>query len=346
MTDPIDDYCRALRHELGTMPEAGDVVAEIEDHLRETTTMLVVAGTPDAEAARQAVDRCGRPGLVARSVRAIHQHPLDRDPAPVGRWVFGLAECLLLLAAIAAGAATQLHWQPCAGDAITPELIQDACLTQMDTSPAFPFIPEVAERSPAADGLRLAGLALMALAWTVVSILLPWRPRVRWAIALPVLPPLAMAADTLWLIADPTAQPQPWAEAASSMTELLAIPAFVVIVFLAAPLDHADRTGAGRRPPASTSYGTFRWRAALLLLGVAATSQLRAVLEYAMIGSISGLNWDTPPGMGYLAAGCIALSAIASLLIGRFAPPPVALDGPAGTSRPERTALTVPGSAR
>lgn len=320
MTDPIDSYVASLRRELRGVPDAGDIVSELEDHLREAAEALTATGCAPQVAARESVQRFGRPALVARSVRAAHHHPSDRDPTPARRWVFGVTEGLLILAAVAATAAIYLHWSPCGGDAITPDEIQSACLARMDAAWAFPFAPEAAERSLATDGLRLGALLLLTLAWSLVSLCQPWRPLVRLVVALPVLPLLVMAADTAWLITHPAAESHRWARDAPVVMDLCAVAAFVAIVMLAAPLHHhGDRPGHPLPAKASISYGSFRWRAALLLLGVSAASQLRSYLEFFAVVGFSDLNWDTPPGTGYFTAASIAACAIGSLLAGRFA---------------------------
>lgn len=347
MTDPIDSYVASLRRELRGVPDAGDIVSELEDHLREAADALVLGGSPSHLAAREAVQRFGRPGLVARSIRAARLQPSHRDPAPVRRWVFGLTECLLILAALSATAALYLHWLPCGGDAITPTRIQDACLTRMDTSWAFPFAPEAGERGLVTDAFRLAALLLLTLGWSALTFGQPWRPLVRLVVALPILPLLTMAADTAWLMADPAAEPHWWTEAAATAMDLFALAAFGAGVILAAPLhERTDRHGQPVPIRAAISYGSFRWRVALLLCAVSATSRLRAYFEYFTFAGFSDLNWDTPPGTGYLIAGSIAVCALSSLLLGLFARRPQPLDESVEPSRPEAPALVIPEGAR
>lgn len=325
MSDQIGDYLASLRDELSGVPDAGDIIGEMEDHLREAADVLASTGSHPQLAAREAVQRFGRPGQVARSVRAAQLQPSDRDPAPVRPWVFGVTECLLILAALSATATIYVHWLPCGGDAITPTRIQEACLTRMDTSWAFPLTPEAGERSLAADGFRLAGLLLLALGWSAFSLCHPWRPLVRWVVALPVLPLLAMAADTAWLMTAPTAESHWWPENAPAALDLATVAGAAAIILLAAPLEEHVR---GDRSATSTavSYGSFRWRSLLLLLAVSAPSFLHAHAEYFIMIGFSDLSWDTAPGTGYLTAGSIAVCAIGSLLAGRFARRPQTFD--------------------
>lgn len=318
MSDPIDDYCAAMRRELPGTPGANDVLAELEDHLREAAELRVQDGAAPEDAARQAVDRFGSVPLVGRRLRAEHGPTLPDDPAPARRWPFTVAEILLLLAAGAAGAAIHVHWLPCGGDAITSH----ACMTRMDTSWAFPFAPEAGERTPLADGLRLTGLLLLATAWTLFLLAQPLRPLARAWAALPVVALLTMTLDTVLLIADPAADPHWWGETALYAMDLLAIPALVAVTvaLLRAPSGRAEHSG----PPAAMTYSTFRWRTSLLLLGVTSASFFRALLEFWIMIGLSDLNWDTPPGTGYLGAGFIALTALSSLVLGLLAPRPTA----------------------
>lgn len=346
MSDPIDDYLASLRHELRGVPDADDIVSEMEDHLREAADVAASTGSPTQLAARVAVQRFGRPGQVARSVGAAQLQPSDRDPAPVRPWVFGLTEGLLILAALSAATAIHLHWLPCGGDATAPMRIHDACLARMDTGWAFPFAPEASERSPATDGFRLAGLLLLALAWSVFSLCHPWRRRVRWVIALPALPLLAMAADTAWLMTAPAAESQWWAENAPAALDLFTLASIATIVLAAAPL--GERVAAADRAagPPPISYGSFRWRGVLLLMAVSAPSFLRAAVEYFTMAGFSEPNWDTPPGTGYLTAISIAAFAIGSLLTGRFARPPEVFGEDTDRSHPEAATPAISGCAR
>ena len=346
MKDPIDKYVATLRHELAGVPSSEDVLSEMEDHLRETSDALLATGCPPQLANREAVQRFGRPGLVARSVRAAHRRPSDRDPAPARRWVFTLTESLLVLASLSALAAIYLHWLPCGGDAITAGRIANACLSRMDTAWAFPFAPEAGERGLVTDILRLTALLSLALGWSALTFGQPWRPLVRLTVALPIVPLLAMAADTAWLMIHPAAEPHWWAYAAASAMDLTAAAAFFALLMLAAPLD--VRVGLGPRSSshaASISYGSFRWRAALLLVGVSATSYLRTTPE-SIVLFFSDLNWDTPPGTGYLTAGSIAVCAIGSLFAGRFARRPQAFEESTAPANPDVSGWAISGGAR
>ena len=344
MSDPIEDYCRALRRELGGATDLNDVMDEVEDHLRETAGLLITAGSAPDDASREATRRFGSAESVSSGLRSQHGFPRGSDPAPASRPAFALTAGLLVLAAAAAAAAIYVHWLPCAGEAIATEVIRDACLTRMDTAWAFPFAPEAGERSLAADGFRLAGLLLLALAGVTLGLGQPWQRRVRWAILAPTLPILAMATDTIWLIADPWAEPNWWTTPAMLVLDVLVGVALLAIVGQPASLDESSGTPKyTAHAHAATSYAACQWRAALLMLGVSAPSLLHMGMEYAVMRSISDLNWDTPPHTGYIAAGSIAACAIGSLLVGRFAKPPATLDEQAGEPCPGPAALSVPG---
>ena len=311
-TDPIDDYHAAMRSELSGIPNADDTLAELEDHLREAADALVAQGQPPASAAREAVGRFGPAALIGRRIRAEHGRPRSDDPAPGRGWPFTVAEILLILAALSAGAAIYVHWLPCGGDAL-PRV---GCGARMDTNTAFPFAPEAGERSLLADGFRLTGLLLMALAWLSFAIGQPWRPLRRSIIALPIVPLVTMAADTAWLIANPAAEPHWWADTLIlCVVDGLAVFTFVAIND-APPYGPCHRLERALHTPAPMTYGVFRWRVILLLVAVSAPGFSRISLEFSIMTSISDLNWDTPPGTGYLTATFLGVPALASAVLG------------------------------
>lgn len=317
MNDPIDEYSAAMRGELAGIPGADDLVAELEDHLRAAADALGDEGRTPEDSARGAIGRFGSTSLIGRRIRAEHGRLRAHDPAPGHRWPFTVTEILLLLAAVAACSAIYVHWLPCGGGANTPDHISDACLARMDTSWAFPFAPEAAERSLLADGSRFAGLILIALAWGAFAIGQPWRARTRLVIALPLVPILAAATHTAWLIANPSAEPQWWTE---TPVFWMAVDALAVVAFGAiintpphGRLRDADEVAL---KPVTATYGTYRWRVVLLLVAVSAPGFTRMVLEFSIMTSISDLNWDTPPGTGYITAAFIGLPALASAFLG------------------------------
>ena len=68
MAEPqlISAYVRELRYSLRTLRDVDDVVAEADDHLRETAAMLVLDGRSRAEAEQEAVARFGSASLVSK----------------------------------------------------------------------------------------------------------------------------------------------------------------------------------------------------------------------------------------------------------------------------------------
>ena len=63
----IDRYLAALQDNLGRAPDAGDILAEVEDHLRETATRYRHDGLDPHGAEARALEAFGSPRLVARA---------------------------------------------------------------------------------------------------------------------------------------------------------------------------------------------------------------------------------------------------------------------------------------
>jgi hypothetical protein len=63
----IDRYLAALQDNLGQAPDAGDILAEVEDHLRETATRYRHDGLDPQGAEARALEAFGSPRLVARA---------------------------------------------------------------------------------------------------------------------------------------------------------------------------------------------------------------------------------------------------------------------------------------
>jgi hypothetical protein len=63
----IDRYLAALQDNLGQAPDAGDILAEVEDHLRETATRYRHDGLDPHGAEARALEAFGSPRLVARA---------------------------------------------------------------------------------------------------------------------------------------------------------------------------------------------------------------------------------------------------------------------------------------
>jgi hypothetical protein len=63
----IDRYLAALQHNLSQVPEAGDILAEVEDHLRETTASYLNDGLDAEGAETRALEAFGSPRLIAQA---------------------------------------------------------------------------------------------------------------------------------------------------------------------------------------------------------------------------------------------------------------------------------------
>ena len=63
----IDRYLAALQDSLGQAPDAGDILAEVEDHLRETATSYRHHGLDPEGAETRALETFGSPRLIARA---------------------------------------------------------------------------------------------------------------------------------------------------------------------------------------------------------------------------------------------------------------------------------------
>jgi hypothetical protein len=71
MTGPVEEYLRQLRASLRTRPEeTGRILAEAEDHLRESVAAGLAAGLTETEAAEAAISSFGAVRAVARAHHA------------------------------------------------------------------------------------------------------------------------------------------------------------------------------------------------------------------------------------------------------------------------------------
>jgi HAAS len=82
MTGLVDEYLRQLRASLRTRPEeTSRILAEAEDHLRESVAAGRAAGLTEAEAAEAAISSFG----TVRAVVRAHQTPRGQAAAALGR---------------------------------------------------------------------------------------------------------------------------------------------------------------------------------------------------------------------------------------------------------------------
>src|SRR5258708_32558802 len=93
MTGPVEGYLRRLRASLRTPPgETSRILAEAEDHLRESVAAGLAAGLTETEAAEAAISSFGS----VRAVVRAHQTRRGR----IGAALSGLAMTTWLLAGI------------------------------------------------------------------------------------------------------------------------------------------------------------------------------------------------------------------------------------------------------
>ncbi len=87
MTGPVEEYLRQLAASLRTRPEeTSRILAEAEDHLRESVAAGLLAGLTETEAAEAAIASFGTVRAVARA----HQTPRRRAAAAFTRLVMAI----------------------------------------------------------------------------------------------------------------------------------------------------------------------------------------------------------------------------------------------------------------
>lgn len=211
-----------------------------------------------------------------------------------GRRVAWLASAVLLLCSgLATAWATSLWWLPCrgvvlAGTILSPlqNEIPGECLVRMDQG--LPYEVRIAEAPVLMYDLAALALLAGALAWLVLVIGLPWRRAERgWLLAL---------AGALGLAALCARLPE-LADRFSLATALLVVDVAILIAVSVL----AQRALRGDR---------VMRRVWIPLLAVCALGVVGRVLDFAVMTGWSQLNWDIPPGTGYLGAAVLLLAAI------------------------------------
>lgn len=222
---------------------------------------------------------------------------------------------LLLCAGLAAGWATYLSWLPCRGSMLvaTPlgpadADVPNACYERMDQG--LPL--DVGAVGAASLVNELIGLTLLAaaLAWLVLVITSRWRRWERWCL-LSLAVALGLASVAVWLGARA-------GDALFAVLVLITLTALVVALVLLARM--ADGDSDVRR----------MW---VPLLAVGSLGLFGRVGEYLVMTMWSELNWDTPPGTGYLGAGLLVVASIAMLPL---APRRLPVSGDAARERRQR----------
>lgn len=330
MSDPIDDYLRSLRRELGSIPDADDVVAEIEDHLLEACSSPTGADADRARAAEAAIGRLGEPALVARSVRMESGRLRGNDPVPIRRWVFTIAEVMLILAAAAYGVAAWLHHQPCSADFDDLGTITQACLDRGEAAevlpfPALPFGFDGLTPGPATQWLFLVAVLLMAGSLAVFVPLQPWFASTKaTGLALAALS-LTTGAAAIVHLADPETGLPWWGLIAAVGVELACVCAATQV--WADPPDLGRLARPSVRPVQSISFSRYRTRASLVLIAAGGAGGLH-LPQLPLLGPLAALTggvghwldpeWSLPGWVAYQAStAAIVAPAVLSLLLGR-----------------------------
>lgn len=331
MSDPIDEYCAAIRADLAGLPGADDVVAELEDHLREAAECMTGEDADQTLATGLAIERLGEPQLVARGIRLEHGWLRGSDPVAVRRLSFTMCEILLILAAIGYSLATFLFDLACGGDFDQlGEVTQQGCLDRWEAVESFPFLPALPfgldglSTTPVIHGALLASLVLMATSTVAFAMAQPWPGGTRrWALiagACTVAAGLAVAMHPL----NPSAGFSWWGAGAAIAIDAAALSAIALV--WSGPLD--VRWTAARRAQSPrhlvTSCTRYRIRASLILLACAGAGAhvlqqvLLAPLTAMMIeASRRGLQWWLPaPWLNQIQALLLVTLPIASMILG------------------------------
>ncbi len=342
MTGPIDEYRADLRQQLTGVPGADDVVAELDDHLRESSEVLSRHGMDAERAGAAAIGRLGDARTVARSIRADRGWLHGHDLVTVARRPFLIAEVLLILAALAYAVAVLLHELPCATvDTGQLDTTDDGtplgrCFSRWEDWDLAPFLPPIPARldglsiAPATQLLFLVAATLMAAAVVQFSLRQPWLGSTRgWALlsgALTLTTGLMVAVEPLGLDLG-----LGW-----SLTAALGVDAAVlsaIALLWTSGLEPARIADSERAPKRGVvmTYTRYRLRASLILLASAGCGihvlQQIALAPVAILVSASNRHfgytwWAWTPWAGQLHTVLILAPAVASVILGRRNPHP------------------------
>ena len=220
-----------------------------------------------------------------------------------------VASALLIGAGLSGAAATYLWWLPCRGQMLlgTPlgsDSVNEpsrACIDRMGAGTPFPLPTQAALSAPGLLILATLTIVLVAIAWLLPVLTHPMS-RVRQIIAaLPALGALAVAVLGVGI-----AYGVPGAERLAypldTFVNLLVVVAVVVL------------------------WGHVTAWARFLVAALALSSMGFAgpVVDYMLMVWWSELNWDAPPGSGYLTSGFLLVCGITVLTMtirGRLMPP-------------------------
>ncbi|MFT4227129.1 permease prefix domain 1-containing protein [Micropruina sp.] len=318
MSDPIDDYLKSLRRELGTIPDADDIVAEIDDHLGQAAAEEARRGLDPVAASEAAVMRLGTPAQVGRAVRTQRGRWRSGDPIVLAGWPFLVAEIMLIVGGLALATSAYLFWLPC-GEFLAG---QDGlrCYPLMDAGVALPAIPQDQIRLLAVHLAALIGQSLLGLGWAIFALSQPWRISTRIIALVPTALTLALATAELLAIGEPLVGD--WADLPMVLLSLACPLAFGYAIEDPLPGLRAGRFSPTHLAP-TTTYRRYLWRVALLALAINSAGTFSYLLDSAVMGGLTGADWDTPPGTGLISAASAVLFASASLAVGRRRNPKV-----------------------
>ncbi len=332
MSDAIEDYLRSLRRELGTIPDADDVVAEIDDHLREACSAATGPDADPAEAAETAIGRFGQPAEVAQAVRMERGRLRDSDPVPIQPWTFTLTEVMLILAALTYGVANWIYQQPCSAD--FDDYLEGPgriCGDRREASelapfPALPLGFDGMTPSPVTQWLFLIAVLLMAGSLAFFIPRQPWFASMRRTASILAALTLATGAAVVVPLAAPDEGLPWWGLVAAFGVDLACVCAAAQVW-----LDPIDLNGTaqatGRRPSRSITCVRYRSRASLILISAGGAGCLHLV-QLPLLGPLAALTdavrhgldleWALPLWVLYQAQTvAIAAPAVLSLLLGR-----------------------------
>ncbi|MDN5760836.1 MAG: hypothetical protein L0H41_00765 [Microlunatus sp.] len=220
-----------------------------------------------------------------------------------------LVGSILMLAGVAAGAATYLWWLPCRGQMWIGTVFElatggdytDACLVTMDSGVGFPLLMQ--SEAPGAWMFDLSAASVLAagLAWWVLVLALPWRVAGRCAGAL--FGAVLLAIGVLSMSPMATDGPIDLGMAALIAVDVTGV---LALVF---------------------TYATWRHHVGLLLslivvlTAVTAFGLMRSAADYMVMGIWNSSNWDIPPGSGYLTAFGLAIGGLWVMVLWSARPP-------------------------
>lgn len=147
--DPIEEYLARLRAQLRT-PDADLVIAEAEDHLRESVAAGVAIGMTQREAQEAAISAFGS----VRAVVRANRRPASAVAAEVGMAVWKLAAAYLLAVPVASVLLLIFFYQVLQIHTVSPGPAPDSLI--ITNGP-----PDMVTHIAGLSGSAIAGLALL-----------------------------------------------------------------------------------------------------------------------------------------------------------------------------------------